>query len=160
MSSNHAAHGQNITVAVRVRPLTQKEVSRGASACLEVEGSQIRCDDPDDKQVESLGGHKVTDYLRLDKTKDRSYAFDHAIAPEIGQSETFDMTTATLVPDVLNGKNACCFAYGATGSGKTFTMTGSRDMPGLIPLAVDAIFAGAGTPNELEEHCPTLVYDC
>ena len=98
--------------------------------------------------------------MRLDKTKDRSYAFDHAIAPEIGQSETFDMTTATLVPDVLNGKNACCFAYGATGSGKTFTMTGSRDMPGLIPLAVDAIFAGAGTPNELEEHCPTLVYDC
>ena len=66
---------QNITVAVRVRPLSQKEVLRGAFACLEVEQgtNHIICADPDDKQVESLGGHKVTDYLRFEKTKDRDY---------------------------------------------------------------------------------------
>ena len=65
---------QNITVAVRVRPLTKKEADRGAFACLSVPNeSQIDCIDPDDKELESLGGAKVKDYLRLDKTKDRSY---------------------------------------------------------------------------------------
>ena len=56
------AMSQNITVAVRVRPLSQKEVDRGAFACLEVaDGEEINCIDPDDKQLESLGGAKVTD---------------------------------------------------------------------------------------------------
>ena len=132
---------QNITVAVRVRPLSQKEVDRGAFACLEVaDGEEINCIDPDDKQLESLGGAKVTDYLRLDKTKDRSYRFDCAIAPEVSQSDAFEKTLQSLIPDVLSGKNACCFAYGATGSGKTFTMTGNQQMPGLIPQGVDALF--------------------
>ena len=137
---------QNITVAVRVRPLSQKEVDRGAFPCLEVaDGKEINCIDPDDKQVESLGGHKVTDYLRLDKHKDRSYAFDSAIGPEVDQKKTFNNTLDVLIPDVLSGRNACCFAYGATGSGKTFTMTGSGDSPGLIPQSVEALFAQAGT---------------
>jgi hypothetical protein len=103
----------------------------------------------DDKQVESLGGHKVTDYLRLDKTKDRAYFFDHAISPEISQLDTFAITTGKLVPEVLQGRNACCFAYGATGSGKTFTMTGTSEFPGLIPLAVDALFENAGAGTEI-----------
>ena len=82
----------------------------------------------------------MTDYLRLDKTKDRSYRFDCAIAPEVSQSDAFEKTLQSLIPDVLSGKNACCFAYGATGSGKTFTMTGNQQMPGLIPQGVDALF--------------------
>ena len=50
---------QNITVAVRVRPLSQKEVGRGAESCLEVaDDAEVICNDPDDKQLESLGGGK------------------------------------------------------------------------------------------------------
>ena len=137
--------GIQLQVAVRVRPLTQKEATRGAFACLEVvdEGQTIQCMDPDDKQLESLGGQKVTDYLRLDKTKDRTYTFDNAIAPAVSQTDTFELTTSSLIPDVLSGRNACAFAYGATGSGKTFTMTGSESAPGLIPHTVDSLFQSA-----------------
>lgn len=132
------SRSSNITVAVRVRPLSQKEVARGAHQCLEVyDGCRIDVEDPDEK----MGG---LDYLRMDKHKDRSYAFDHAFDPRISQSEAFESTTNDLLPDVMNGRNACCFAYGATGSGKTFTMTGSQDMPGIIPHTVDALFEAAG----------------
>lgn len=128
----------NITVVVRVRPLSQKEVTRGAYPTLEVhDGWKIDVVDPDDK----MGG---LDYLRMDKTKDRSYAFDHAMDTGSTQQEAFDQTTSHLLPDVMNGRNACCFAYGATGSGKTFTMTGSHQMPGIIPHTVDALFEAAG----------------
>ena len=100
---------QNITVAVRVRPLSQKEVDRGAFVCLEVaDGEEINCIDPDDKQLESLGGAKVTDYLRLDKHKDRSYRFDCAIGPDVDQTQSFTQTLDLLIPDVLSGGNACC----------------------------------------------------
>ena len=129
-----------VTVAVRVRPLTQKEADRGAFPCIEVDdsGQQIDVLDPDDK----MGG---IDYLRINKTKDKSYCFDHAFAPEVGQDEAFEKTAMALLPDVLErGKNACVFAYGATGSGKTFTMTGSHQMPGIIPHTVDALFQAIG----------------
>ena len=125
-----------VTVAVRVRPLTQKEADRGAFPCIEVDdsGQQIDVLDPDDK----MGG---IDYLRINKTKDKSYCFDHAFAPEVGQDEAFEKTAMALLPDVLErGKNACVFAYGATGSGKTFTMTGSDVLPGVIPQSIDTLF--------------------
>lgn len=37
------------------------------------------------------------------------------------------------------------FTYGVTGSGKTFTMTGSPGQGGLLPRALDMIFNSIGT---------------
>lgn len=41
----------------------------------------------------------------------------------------------------MRGYDSTIFAYGQTASGKTFTLTGTRDQPGIIPLAVTDIFA-------------------
>ena len=41
---------------------------------------------------------------------------------------------------VVGGFNGTVFAYGQTSSGKTHTMRGSADEPGIIPLAVAEIF--------------------
>ena len=72
-----ASGAGNITVAVRVRPLSSKETSRGCHACIVVQDArQVNVVDPDDK----MGG---IDYLRLDKTKDKAYAFDHAFEPGV-----------------------------------------------------------------------------
>lgn len=45
-----------------------------------------------------------------------------------------------LVPPLFKGFNACVFAYGATGTGKTFTMLGDRVSQGLNALALREIF--------------------
>ena len=42
--------------------------------------------------------------------------------------------------DVIQGKNALLFAYGVTGSGKTYTMSGSHNDSGVMPRALDVIF--------------------
>jgi hypothetical protein len=39
------------------------------------------------------------------------------------------------------GYNATIFALGCTGSGKTFTMTGTNQSPGIIPRAISEIFS-------------------
>jgi kinesin family member 18/19 len=41
----------------------------------------------------------------------------------------------------LNGYNGCVFAYGATGTGKTFTMLGNSQQPGLCNLTLKDIFS-------------------
>jgi kinesin family protein 18/19 len=40
----------------------------------------------------------------------------------------------------MNGLNVTVFAYGATGSGKTYTMVGSPKDPGLMVLSLERIF--------------------
>ena len=94
------------------------------------------------------------DYLRLDKTKDKSYRFDHALDETSSQEDVYRCTTEPLVRGCLLGYNSTCFAYGATGSGKTFTMTGSHEMPGVIPLTIDALFAACAAAQE--EYSTTL----
>jgi kinesin family protein 18/19 len=134
--------GANLTVAVRVRPLNAKERARASHSCLVCQdGTQINVIDPDEK----MGG---IDYLRLDRTKDKSYAFDHAFDASVGQAEVFAGTAARVVPDVLRGGNACVFAYGATGSGKTFTMMGAPDAPGVVLRTTDALFEAAAADEE------------
>lgn len=47
-----------------------------------------------------------------------------------------------LMISVIDGKNVCIFAYGPTGTGKTFTMMGdgSHHHRGLAPRILEAIF--------------------
>lgn len=57
----------------------------------------------------------------------------------------FNKTVLPLLPSILEGYNATCFAYGMTGSGKTHTMLGdiynvSTGEKGLCYLTVEMIF--------------------
>ena len=44
------------------------------------------------------------------------------------------------VEDFLQGRNQLMFTYGATCSGKTFTIQGETDNPGILPRALDVLF--------------------
>lgn len=68
-----------------------------------------------------------------------------------------------VVTSALKGVNGTVFAYGATGSGKTFTVTGGVGRyvdRGLIPRAVSEVFAAAAEHPEitLEVSCWASAY--
>lgn len=42
---------------------------------------------------------------------------------------------------VLQGKNGSVFCYGATGAGKTYTMLGTVESPGVMVLAIKDLFS-------------------
>ena len=137
---------QNITVAVRVRPLTQVERDRHAYPTTKVlDHEHVLVSDPDDK----MGG---IDYLRLDKTKTKHYCFDHSFGPEALQTEVYARTAKELVPRVVEGYNACCFAYGATGAGKTFTMMGNLESSGVIPQTLEELMQQAHAHSRPRPH--------
>ena len=133
VTANDSRHGR-MTVGVRVRPLASKEEAKGAHSCLEVKDNKaVFAYDPDEK----MGG---IDYLRLDKSKDKAYQFDCAFGPECTSEEVYEATTRRVIRAVIDGFHGSCFAYGATGSGKTYTMSGDEEMPGVMPLAIRELF--------------------
>ena len=48
--------------------------------------------------------------------------------------------TKPIVASVLDGYNVCIFAYGQTGTGKTFTMEGSPENRGVNYRTLDELF--------------------
>jgi kinesin family protein 3/17 len=52
----------------------------------------------------------------------------------------YDESAFPLVESVIEGYNGTIFAYGQTGCGKTHTMLGTQDNPGIIPGCFKHIF--------------------
>jgi kinesin family protein 20 len=61
--------------------------------------------------------------------------------PETSQADFFKDTTLPLVHDFLGGENCLLFAYGTTGSGKTWTVQGQEgEKAGLLPRVMDVVW--------------------
>ena len=59
------------------------------------------------------------------------------------QETIFNETARPVLESVLQGYNGTIFAYGQTGTGKTFTMEGvldKNDLKGIIPRTIESIF--------------------
>ncbi|KAI9883453.1 MAG: hypothetical protein M1823_004787 [Watsoniomyces obsoletus] len=74
------------------------------------------------------------------RVKDRTFAFDRVFDENTTQGDVYEATTRGLLDSVLDGYNATVFAYGATGCGKTHTITGTSQQPGIIFLAMQELF--------------------
>ena len=56
-------------------------------------------------------------------------------------AKVYDAAAKRLVRRVMEGYHGTVFAYGMTGTGKTFSMQGTATSPGVIPLAITDIFS-------------------
>ena len=70
-----------------------------------------------------------------------AFSFD-AVFQDASQADIYNEIARPLVENVLVGYNATIFAYGQTGTGKTFTMEGepSPEKKGIIPNSFAQIF--------------------
>ncbi|KAI6035464.1 P-loop containing nucleoside triphosphate hydrolase protein [Pisolithus orientalis] len=72
--------------------------------------------------------------------KDKRFMFDRVFDGEARQEEVYAATAKPLLNGLLDGYNATVFAYGATGCGKTHTISGAEADPGVIYLAMADLF--------------------
>ncbi|KAM9311022.1 kinesin-like protein KIF3A [Gastrophryne carolinensis] len=118
----------NVKVVVRCRPLNAREKAMGNKMAVNVD--EIRG---------SIAVHKVDSMNEPPKT----FTFDTVFGPDSKQLDVYNLTARPIIDSVLEGYNGTIFAYGQTGTGKTFTMEGVRAVPelrGIIPNSFAHIF--------------------
>ncbi|CAG9772359.1 unnamed protein product [Ceutorhynchus assimilis] len=83
---------------------------------------------------------------REGSTVSRKFKFTNIFDQETSQKHIFDSIIKAKILNFINGNNSTVLAYGASGSGKTFTMIGTEEQPGIIPRSLDYFF------RTLESH--------
>ncbi|VDK37128.1 unnamed protein product [Dibothriocephalus latus] len=92
----------------------------------------------------------VTQSKQGSSGKQGFYSFSRVFAPGASQEFVFSETLLPCVERVLNGENALLFTYGVTSSGKTYTMQGDLEDPGLLPRSLDIIFNSIASYSTLK----------
>ncbi|XP_040899739.1 kinesin-like protein KIF23 isoform X2 [Toxotes jaculatrix] len=119
-----------VGVYCRIRPLgTEHE-----ECCVEmISSTTIQLHAPDGLKANRNGEYKET-----------QYSYKKVFGINTTQMELFEDVAKPLVEDLIHCKNGLLFTYGVTGSGKTFTMTGSPGEGGLLPRSLDMLFNSIG----------------
>ncbi|XP_021256760.1 kinesin-like protein KIF18A [Numida meleagris] len=131
----------HMKVVVRVRPETQKEKDGNFAKVVHVVDQHILVFDPKEEEFSFFHGKKLTHRDINKRTKkDLKFVFDAVFAENSTQLEVFEHTTKGVLDGFLNGYNCTVLAYGATGAGKTHTMLGSPEDPGVMYLTMMALY--------------------
>lgn len=125
-----------ILVAIKVRPMLERELQSGEFETVRVEDNLIIVFDPVDLELDKQNKAVLELYHR---SREQRYAFDHVFTKE-PIDRIYAKTAHHLIDPLFKGFNGCVFAYGATGSGKTYTMLGYGSAYGLNALALREIF--------------------
>ncbi|ESW12309.1 hypothetical protein PHAVU_008G101900 [Phaseolus vulgaris] len=124
-----------VRVIVRVRPFLAHETSTK-------NGDPVSCISVLEQDFE-LPQEEVAVYLKdPQSSRNECYKLDSFFGQEDNNvGHIFCSEVSPLIPGMFSGCNATVFAYGATGSGKTYTMQGTEKQPGLMPLAMSMILS-------------------
>jgi len=82
------------------------------------------------------------------------FTFDYVYDWNSTQDQVYSETAGPIVDSVLEGYNGTIFAYGQTGTGKTFTMEGVPDphhLRGIIPRAFEHVFKTIDASSNIKQ---------
>jgi len=120
--------GECVKVVIRCRPMSRQEEIDGREKIMEmdIKGGVVRARRPLSSDV-------------------KDFTFDAVYGENTIQSQFYDETGYAIVENVMDGYNGTVFAYGQTGTGKTFTMVGpdaqeNQELLGVIPRTFIHIF--------------------
>ncbi|KAM3912051.1 kinesin-like protein KIF14 [Leptodactylus fuscus] len=127
-----------VTVAVRVRPMNDREISSGSKSVVSVTGQNVFVNHPQSNQ-------------KISFQYDFCFSFPQpGDAVPCTQEEVYRQVAQPLLGRVFQGYNTCLFAYGQTGSGKSYTMMGYDADIGIIPRFCQELFHNINVPHQEE----------
>ncbi|XP_018357799.1 PREDICTED: centromere-associated protein E-like [Trachymyrmex cornetzi] len=137
-----------IKVAVRVRPVSARELNlTGSAVVVRAESNEISLTNL------KVSSSKVGDSRERTRRYDFDYCFDSS-DPEAKnyatQATIYETLGQSILDAMFSGYNSCLIAYGQSASGKTYTMMGTKEDPGLIPRLCEGIFSKIEQENEHE----------
>ncbi|CAH8369297.1 unnamed protein product [Eruca vesicaria subsp. sativa] len=120
MEETVSSERDSISVTVRFRPLSDREYQRGDEVAWYPDGDTM---------------------VRHEYNPLTAYAFDKVFGPQANTMDVYEVAARPVVKAAMEGVNGTVFAYGVTSSGKTHTMHGDQESPGIIPLAIKDVFS-------------------
>ncbi|OQR82401.1 kinesin family protein, partial [Achlya hypogyna] len=143
---------KRVRVYLRVRPMVDSELQRNDDALLleSTEPGQLTLTTPPtpNDEIEFV---EILDGIMVPKSKPKRSRNFRGLSGTFREDSTnadvFASVVSPLVGEAINGRTGCCFAYGHTGSGKTHTILGYGDEPGLYCLASAHLFQAIDAAN-------------
>ena len=127
---------KNVKVFIRFRPTNEVE-----SSLLENNYGWLV---PKYVSETQLGIYPDTSQNNLSFDPKLIYSFDKIFTPKSLQEDIYNSIGSRIVDDIMAGYNGTIFAYGQSGSGKTYTMYGDdiydEKTKGIIPRIISEIF--------------------
>jgi hypothetical protein len=141
IEDRQSINNTRITVAVRMRPSVDNQ---------QQPSDLIKCQ-PKKNIVTVIDKNNIE--------VDKRHRFDFVFGPDSTQSEVYHTVAAPLIEEIPFGINACIIAYGQTGAGKTFTLTGqSGERAGILPRAIQNLFTIIESDFESYDYTIKLSY--
>ena len=120
----------------RIRPI------KGINQLFSISNEDERILNINSANVEKLN---VGDNLKLIN----SYKFSKVFGENSSQEEVFEYTCKPLIEDlIINKKSGLVFTYGMTNAGKTFTVIGTPEQPGILPQALKNLLEYNGSQKD------------
>lgn len=132
---------EHVKVVARLRPPEPQEVVAGEAPCLRMTGN-----------LHSL------ELCEPSSLKKKVFHVDRVLGPSCEQREVYEDWARPLVISATRGYNATIFAYGHTGSGKSYTMMGTAQEPGITPRAVRDVFREIDRAAKARDDAVFLVH--
>jgi hypothetical protein len=140
-----------VKVGIRCRPAFKDEIEFAQGNFMSIIDSKSESND-------QLGQISLT----LMSGKQREFLYDYSFGSNATQDQVFDRIARPVVNDVLKGFNGTIFAYGQTGTGKTYTMGilefVNNEHAGIIPRAISLLFDYVNNQENFSEITISLSF--
>lgn len=127
----------NIKVYVRCRSRNQREIDEKSSVVIStmgLNGKEVIFSSSSTSAISSssLSSNGFSPSNLLSSASKKTYSFDQVFGAESDQDMVFNVAAKDYIQEMLHGYNCTIFAYGQTGTGKTYTMSGDISIMGDV----------------------------
>ncbi|KAI6241485.1 putative tRNA N6-adenosine threonylcarbamoyltransferase [Aphelenchoides fujianensis] len=133
--------GENVVVAVRVRPFNDREKERNAQLVIDMPNDQVTeikdPNNPNDQPKRFTFDHS---YWSHSGYKSANGYFQPTSSKYADQKKVFDDLGRGVLDNAWKGYNCSLFAYGQTGSGKSYSIVGFGKNKGIVPMVCEELF--------------------
>lgn len=130
----------SVKVAVRVRPFNEREKTMGAKLCIEMSGKSTTIHNIEDEKQNKTFAFDYS-YWSHDGFENDPDGYSRPTSSKYAdQEKVFNDIGKDVLNNAFDGYNACLFAYGQTGAGKSYSMVGYGANKGIVVRACEEIF--------------------
>ena len=150
---------QSIRIYIRVRPLLkyEDEIFWQLNEEKKIIFTSNYYSFNDSSEDELKSGNKKRKMMDLIYSPQKFY-FDKIYSSNVESQIIYKEICQDIIKNAIDGFNGSIMMYGQTTSGKTFTMLGTPNSPGILPCSLNDIFISINKKKEILENVIFNVY--